>query len=115
MKFRFLLLAALATAVAAPATAATPSVDIHPAQLARGDNAGIAHMEGRTIVDGNTRVRAPNGAYLLGRSGTAYVVVGDAGLLRIDKDGTQTRIARLPDDADPLLSGDGRSVVSTHF
>lgn len=120
MKIRLQLLAALATAVAAPAfiapaTAAAPSIDIHPAKLQRGEAARIPHMEGRTIVDGAVRVRAPNDTYLLGRSGKAYVVVGAAGLIRITRNGTQRTIARLPGDADPRLSSDGHRVVTPHY
>ncbi|PVG82682.1 hypothetical protein DDE18_09955 [Nocardioides gansuensis] len=91
-------LAALVGAVllAAPALAAAPSVDVQPEQLPRGADIAIAHIEDGVFVDGDRRVDlgAPR-AYLLGRSGKAWIV----GTTNADGGG-RFRIKRLrPDDS----------------
>jgi len=111
VKTVLLALATLLALVAAPATAAAPSVEVRPGALPRGADARLPHLAGDTITDGDLRVPAPPGSYLLGRSGDAYVVVSETGIVRVSRDGATDRLARPAPDAQPTLSRDGRHVV----
>ncbi|GAB3197231.1 hypothetical protein GCM10027062_08510 [Nocardioides hungaricus] len=101
-----------APAPAAPTPAAAPTIEIKPTQLPRGENSRVPWLVGdRVIVDGDTRIELADPGYLLGRSGTAYLVVSTGRLLRVRADGTTRRIARLSVADGPVLSGDGDRVV----
>ena len=95
----------LAVSTAGALIAATPAgaapTDLDPADLPRGADIAIPHMDGTTFVDGDRRVAIDaERATLLGRSGRAFVI-GTSG-----EDGLRPyRILRLrPDDTiKPLL------------
>lgn len=76
-----LALAALAAgSLLSPAVAAGPTTieptKIEPAKLARGADLKVAHLEGRTVVDGDVRVPVAGGVpFLLGTSGNGYVLL----------------------------------------
>jgi hypothetical protein len=107
-----------ATMPAAPASAKPLSI-LTPGNLTRGADVTVAHLDGKTVVDGSVRVRikAPT-VRLLGKSGSDYVVAtadrqGAHGrILRVEADGTTTRLARA-DVFETILSGDGATVVGT--
>jgi hypothetical protein len=64
-----------ALAPAQPATAAGALVTIKPKKLDRGDGVRMPHLEGKSVVDGDVRVRVRGKErYLLGSSGDGYVV-----------------------------------------
>ncbi|KRF36380.1 hypothetical protein [Nocardioides sp. Soil805] len=103
---------------AAPAGAAVPTTDLDPADLSRGPDIAIPHLDGTTFVDGDRRVAIDaERVTLLGRSGRAFIL-GTSG-----EDGLGPhRVVRLrPDDSvTPLLkaspwsitvSEDGRRLV----
>ena len=107
-----------ATLVAAPSSAAATTT-LNPTKLPRGADVAIPHLEGKTIVDGATRIRikAPT-LRLLGKSGTSYVVgtadrQGAHGqFLRVQPDGTRTKLGGA-DIFQTELSDDGQNLVST--
>ncbi len=104
------------TAVAVPAT-----TEIKPGALPRGADTAIPHLEGKTVVDGDVRVRVRAAAVrLLGRSGSSYVVHTQnrdftvSRLVRLEADGSRTVIAE-GDEGDlvePLLASDGLRLVA---
>ncbi|GAB2880303.1 hypothetical protein [Nocardioides pacificus] len=104
--------------LAAPAPAAAP-VRLDPTELERGPDSRLPHLDGATIVDGERRipVRA-DVVRLLGRAGDGYVVVADGAIedgrgpaLRVEADGTTTRLSRRVDAWSALLSRDGLQLV----
>ena len=107
-----------ATLVAAPSSAAAATT-INPSKLPRGADVAIPHLEGKTIVDGATRIRvkAPT-LRLLGKSGTSYIVgtadrQGAKGqFFRVQPDGTRIKLGRA-DIYQSELSDDGQSLVAT--
>lgn len=107
-----------ATLVAAPSSAAATTT-LNPTKLPRGADVAIPHLEGKTIVDGATRIRikAPT-LRLLGKSGTSYVVGtadrqgGHGQFLRVQPDGTRTKLGGA-DIFQTELSDDGQNLVTT--
>jgi len=79
--------------------------------LERGDNVAVPRLDNDVITDGDVRVRAPHGSYLLGESGDDYLVAGDRAIVRVAQDGSTERVARTAADAQPTLSQDGEHVV----
>jgi hypothetical protein len=109
--------AALLLGSASPATAATET-EIKPAQLERGEDVRIPHLEGKTVVDGDVRVkvRVPR-LRLLGKSGDDYVVGasnksggGHFRVLRVTADGERAVLFRKTDIWELELSGDGTQI-----
>jgi len=94
-----LLATPLLRADAAPA--APDPIVLRPAQLERGADVSVPHVEGRTIVDGDRRIKVP-GAHvaLLGWTDRAYIVVsstkgyGRHTTLRVRHDGTRKAILK---------------------
>jgi hypothetical protein len=122
MRALSLVVAALAgTLIVAPAAPASakPAVVLTPGGLPRGADVAVPHLEGKTVVDGDVRVRVKAPVLrLLGKSGAAYVVStansrGAHGrIYRVAADGSRVLLAK----ADPFLtklSGDGGRVVAT--
>ena len=107
-----------ATLVAAPSSAVATTT-LNPPKLPRGADVAIPHLEGKTIVDGATRIRikAPT-LRLLGKSGTSYIVgtadpQGAHGqFFRVQPDGTRTKLGRA-DIFQTELSDDGQRLVTT--
>ena len=114
-----------ATLAAAPAraTAKAESTELRPATLQRGPDVRIPHVEGRTVVDGDVRVKVLGGdrVTLLGRSGKAYVVVvtrddRDGGVVKRVRPGAAPQvILRGASPYDLRLSGDGLHLLRTTF
>ncbi|MBB3045583.1 hypothetical protein [Nocardioides soli] len=121
MRSRYLILVALAAVVllpgspAAGAPAGAPTVQVRPGALPAGDRPAVPTQVGRSIIEGDTRVALPANSYLLGRSGTAYVVAGNGRVLRLEADGTRTQVARVSEDAELVLSRDGAHVIVTRL
>ncbi len=122
--------AALALTVVVPAAAASDARPtafpdrsrIDPAALPRGPAVTTLHTEGRSIVDGRTRLRTslPGHLRILGRVGPGYVVTtraddgGDHTLWRVRRTGATHRLRSLADDADDLrLAPSGARVAWT--
>lgn len=78
----------------------------------------LPHLEGRTIVDGDRRIKLDSArASLLGRSGNAYVVSVTAGdyprVLRVARDGSTRTLVTGIAAYEVTLSGDGNQLGST--
>jgi len=114
--------AVLTTLVVTGAAAAVPAAtEIKPGTLPRGADVAIPHLEDKTVVDGDVRIRVRGAVVrLLGKSGAAYVVStlnrdGSSGrLLRYEADGTRTVIAR-GDVFEARLSSDGLRVLAGEY
>ncbi|MFC4786677.1 hypothetical protein ACT8ZV_19535 [Nocardioides sp. MAHUQ-72] len=124
MKTSLAAVAASATALllgaTAPAVAAVPETPVRPAQLERGPDMKIPHLEGRTVVDGDVRVPIEAGlVVLLGRAESSgeYVVgtsnrTGDARfrVFRVTAGGERTPLLRDIPIYGMQLSGDGTQI-----
>jgi WD40 repeat protein len=94
--------------------AQAPSVGIQPDRLERGPDIAIPHLEGKTVVDGDVRIRVRAGfVTLLGQSAGGYVI-GTANadhqkprLWRYSPDGSRTLLLRGHYAQDSELSDDG--------
>lgn len=113
-----LVLAPLTRTDAAPSAAAAEPVEIVPARLDRGADVRVPHLEGRTIVDGDRRIRVSGARVaLLGASGRAYVVVVSNAdhtrhaTLRVRRNGSSKVLLRGPAPWAMTLSGDGADLV----
>ena len=110
--------ASLLIGLAAPAVA-VPDTHLVPAALDRGPDVRIPHLEGHTVVDGETRIRVHAGAVrLLGTSGRDYVVgTSDRSgtdhfrVLRLGPDGRRHVLLRGVPMWDVRLSGDGTQLA----
>ena len=77
-----------------PAAAAVEETRLRPGSLPLGAAPTVPVVEDRTLVDGDRRLTLPGrNPFLLGRSGTAYVVAtssrsGEQRVLRVEPDGT---------------------------
>jgi len=114
------LAAAAVLSTVAPAAAA-PTYDVKPAALPRGADVR-PHLDGKTIVDGSTRIRVQAAFVdLIGRAPAGYVVnTHDADfeaprfwLYR--SDGTRLLLAVGFDDNEPQLSDDGSRLALTDY
>jgi hypothetical protein len=110
-----------ALVVTATASAATPTTEIKPGALPRGSDMAIPHLEEKTVVDGDVRIRVRGAVVrLLGKSGASYVVStlnrrGTSGrLLRYAADGGRTLLAE-GDVFGARLSSDGLRVVASDY
>lgn len=114
------LTAGLAAVMAGVAPAHTvEAVELRPAALERGADIRIPHLEGRTVVDGDVRVRVRGSGrvVLLGRSGKGYVVGvtrddGSGGVIKRVRPGAPARV--LLRGVSPYvlqLSGDGQHLA----
>jgi hypothetical protein len=124
---RLLALAAagLAALIASSAASAVPATtEIKPGALPRGADVAVPHLEGKTVVDGDTRIRVRGATVrLLGKSGSSYVVntlnrdFTVSRMLRLEADGSQTVLAEGGEDelVEPLLSSDGLLVVAGRY
>ncbi|KRE94676.1 hypothetical protein ASG76_09705 [Nocardioides sp. Soil774] len=119
------LTAALAVggALAVPAQAAAPTVDLQPHQLARGADIVIPHIEDGALVDGARRIDLPGtDAELLGASGDAYVAstwrtnaVGETRsrrIVRVEADGSIRELLRPLEAYGTVLSEDGSRLLT---
>jgi hypothetical protein len=118
----FVLTTAVGTAgallAAGPVGAAVPVTDLDPADLPRGPDIAVPHVEGTTFVDGDRRVSIPAGRVtLLGASGRAFILgtaaedgAGSYRVVRLRPDGT-TRTLLRSNPWSITLSEDGRRLV----
>lgn len=117
-----LVLTGLATTGAQAGGTPAPRTQLHPGKLDRGADVRIPHLEGKTIVDGDTRlrVRAQRVSYV-GKSGDDYLVAvstndGRQGrALRITPTGDRTVLARGVDIWTLVLSQDGSELAEEHY
>lgn len=104
--------ATLLSSYAGSAAAAEPTYDIKPAQLARGADVRVPHVEGNSIVDGDRRIGFASHPFLLGMSDTAYIVwLNDGRFLRVEASGARMVIRRGTYPA--TLSADGSMLATT--
>lgn len=103
-------------APAAPAVAAT-TVDLsRPAQLERGDDVRIPHLEGDVVVHGDRRIEVRNAIALMGTTGDDYVVQvkrprGPSTIKRVAVTGEQWVLLRGTEAHHAELSGDGEYLL----
>lgn len=115
------MMAGLAAVLAwgAPAQA-VDRVELRPGALERGADVRVPHLVGRTVVDGDVRVRVRGGerVTLLGRSGEAYVVgvtskEGEGGVIKRVRPGAVRVLLRGVSPDEMVLSDDGRHLART--
>ncbi|WP_109509894.1 hypothetical protein [Nocardioides speluncae] len=111
------LLAPLTLLTAATATA--PTTTLRPAQIERGPNPKIPHVDGTTVVDGSRRIRVnADFVALVGKSGTdSYIVHAsndDGSNVRLLRVSTRARkvLARGEHAWETELSADGKRIAS---
>lgn len=107
--------AALLVATTVPAYA-VDRVDLsRPGTIERGDDVRIPHLDGRTIVDGDTRIEVPGALALMGLSGEDYLVQtrrdGKYRVERVSPDGSATVLLAGKRALHTELTGDGRYVL----
>lgn len=115
------LAASVLLTASAPAGAAVPETELRPAQLDRGPDVAAAHLDGKTIVEGDVRVPIRAGmVLLLGKSGDAYVVAtsNETGTkrfrtFRVTADGVRTPLLRDVPVFEMELSSDGNRIGMT--
>ncbi|WP_243057327.1 hypothetical protein [Nocardioides sp. SR21] len=98
-------------------------LSLAPASLPAGPHPAGAHVDGRVVHDGSVRLRMDAASVgLLGMSDDRYVVRlsdadgSDARIIWVRADGRQREITSNRDaSASPLLSDDGRHLISTPF
>ena len=106
---------------AAPSSAATPDVAIKPGTIKRGPDVSGAHLEGKTIVDGDVRVtlKAPR-VVLYGKSNDVYVAAtgdkewGNVRLWQVTASGATKQLAKFIDPFNTLLDADGAQVAYSY-
>ncbi|WP_210438207.1 hypothetical protein [Nocardioides xinjiangensis] len=115
---------ATAAALAAPAEAAAPTVDLQPQQLPRGADVAVPHVDDGVFVDGDRRIDLPgDDARVLGASDDgAWLAatwrttrVGEqrgARVVRVRADGTVGTVLVGFEALDALLSEDGSRLVT---
>ncbi|MDO9495328.1 MAG: hypothetical protein Q7J48_06480 [Nocardioides sp.] len=119
MRVAVTLTAGLAAVLAGVAPAHTiEPLELRPAALERGADIRLPHLEGRTVVDGDVRVRVRGERVtLLGRSGKGYVVGvtradGSGGVVKRVRPGAPARVLlRRVSPYVLTLSGDGQHLA----
>ena len=115
------LTAVLATgaALAGPAQAAAPRVDLQPQKLARGADIAIPHIEDGDFVDGDRRVELPGTvARVIGEAGGGWLVATNnvdrkrnRRVVRVEPDGTVVDVLRDIEVSTVILSADGSTLA----
>ena len=116
-----LLALAAPLATAAPAVAAPADIEIKPGTLARGPDVAGAHLDGKTIHDGDVTVKltAPR-VLLYGKWNDFYIVAtgdrewGNVKLLRVSADGVTKRLRKFIDPFNTQLDSDGGQVAYSY-
>lgn len=112
-----------AAALALPAQAAGPSVDLQPEKLTRGADVAVPHVEdgpwGDVFVDGTQRVELPGriarvigesaGGWLVGTQNADYK--RNRRVVRVGADGSVTDVLRNIDPSTVVLSADGTTLA----
>ena len=119
------LLTALAAgaALALPAQAAAPTVELQPRQLERGADIAVPHIEDCDFVDGDRRVELPGTvARIVGESGDGWLVATgnvdrnrNRRVVRVAADDTVTDVLRNIDTSTVILSADGTTLAWQRF
>jgi hypothetical protein len=118
------VLAALTiAAIALPARAAAPTVDVQPHRLTRGPDIAIPHIEDGDFVDGSRRVELPGTvAHVIGRAVDGWLV-GTSNVdrnrnrrvVRVEDDGTVVDVLRNIDPSTVIVSADGTTLAWQRF
>ena len=119
------VLAALAalTALALPAQASAPTVDLQPDRLARGADVAIPHIEDGDFVDGGRRVELPGTvARVVGEVDGGWLVatnnvdrLRNRRVVRVEADGAVVDVLRDIDVSTVILSADGSTLAWQQF
>lgn len=120
MTTALLTVLAAGTALALPAQAAAPTVDLQPQQLARGVDIAVPHIEDGDFVDGDRRVELPGTvARVIGPSGGGWLVgtnnvdrERNQRVVRVSADDSVTVVLRQVDPASVVLSEDGSALFA---
>jgi len=77
-------------------SAAAATTELKPAQIERGADIAIPHVEGKTLVDGEVRIDFADRPSLLGSAGEDYIVALGAPdrVVRVTPEGTRTELFR---------------------
>ena len=115
------LLVALAAgaALAVPAQAAAPTVELQPDRLARGADIAIPHIEDGDFVDGERRIELPGTvARVIGEVADGWLVgtnnvdrKRNRRVVRVGADGSVTDVLRDLDTSTVVLSADGSTLA----
>ena len=116
-----LLALAAPLVTSAPAVAAPADVEIKPGTLSRGPDVAGAHLDGKTIHDGDVTVKltAPR-VLLYGKWNDFYIVAtgdrewGNVKLVRVAADGATKRLAKFIDPFNTQLDSDGGQVAYSY-
>lgn len=108
------------TALALPAQAAAPTVELQPQQLTRGADVAVPHIEDGDFVDGDRRVELPGTvARIIGPSGGGWLVgtnnvdrKRNQRVVRVSADGSVSDVLRQVDPASVVLSEDGSALLA---
>lgn len=114
---------ATGAALAVPAQAAAPSVELQPQRLARGADIAVPHIEDGDFVDGVRRIELPGTvARIIGQSGDAWLVgtnnvdrQRNRRVVRVEADGTVVDVLRDIDTSTVILSADGSTLAWQAF
>lgn len=107
------LVAAVAASAAVLLTyagsAAAVTTELKPAEIERGADIAIPHVEGKTLVDGDIRIGFADRPSLLGVAGDAYIVALAAPdrVLRVNANGTRKELFRGAGVWESRLSANG--------
>ena len=120
---RQLALATVASLIALQAPAAAATTDLQPEDLPRGSDIAIAHIEDGDLVAGRrTYVVGGDRAYLLGRSGSAWIVGTTSAngqshrrIKRVSPDGTIRTLLKGIEPYNVVVSEDGRRLVRSKY
>lgn len=116
-------LLATAVALAVPAQAAAPSVELQPQKLTRGADIAIPHIEDGDFVDGTRRIELPGTvARVIGRTDGGWLVGTtnvdrdrNRRVVRVEADGTVVDVLRNIDPSTVRLSANGRTLAWQRF
>lgn len=111
---------ATGAALAFPAQAAAPSVELQPQNLTRGADIAVPHIEAGDFVDGARRIELPGTvARIIGPSGGSWLVgtnnvdrKRNQRVVRVSTDGSVTDVLRQVDPSSVVLSEDGSALLA---
>lgn len=114
---------ALGAALAVPAQAVAPTVELQPQKLSRGGDIAVPHIEDGDFVDGTRRIELPGTiARVIGRSGDAWLVgtnnvnrTRNRRVVRVEADGSVVDVLRDIDTSTVILSADGSTLAWQAF
>lgn len=99
------------------ARTAPVTVTIRPGELPRGANPQIPWVFDDTLLHGSVRVDVPADTWLLGTSGTDYLLMKPGSetsrVVRVAPDGTRTRLLEFPATQQVMVATDGAMLIRT--